>query len=82
MCLGIQSTMMSQQTTPVNIENKSVLAVTQKHIRWGSTKNPLEGLTISWTNATAATTDQIKWGYTTGYEIGTFSNTSITILRS
>ena len=52
------------------------VATQQKHIRWGSTKNPLEGLTISWTNATAATTDQIKWGYTTGYEIGTFSNTS------
>ena len=64
--------MMSQQTTPVNIENKSVLAVTQKHIRWGSTKNPLEGLTISWTNATTATSDQIKWGYTASYEKGTF----------
>ncbi len=43
----------------------------QKHIRWGTTKNPLEGLTISWTNSTSATTDQIKWGYTTAYEKGT-----------
>ena len=43
----------------------------QTSIRWGSTKNPLEGLTISWTNTTAATTDQIKWGYTTAYENGT-----------
>ncbi|MFC4817117.1 metallophosphoesterase [Flavobacterium sp. GCM10023249] len=46
-------------------------SVTQKHIRWGTTKNPLEGLTVSWTNSTAATTDQIKWGYTTSYEQGT-----------
>lgn len=50
-------------------------SVTQKHIRWGTTKNPLEGLTVSWTNSTAATTDQIKWGYTTTYEQGT-SNVS------
>ena len=46
------------------------VATTQKHIRWGTSKNPLEGLTISWTNSTAATTDQIKWGYTTAYEQG------------
>ena len=50
-------------------------STTQKHIRWGTTKNPLEGLTISWTNSTSATTDQIKWGYTTAYEKGT-SNVS------
>jgi hypothetical protein len=53
----------------------SAPSVTQKHIRWGTTKNPLEGLTISWTNSTSATTDQIKWGYTTNYEQGT-SNVS------
>jgi hypothetical protein len=52
------------------------VVVTQKHIRWGSTKNPLEGLTVSWTNSTAATTDQIRWGYTTGYEQGTSNVTS------
>lgn len=46
-------------------------STTQKHIRWGTTKNPLEGLTISWTNSTSATTDQIKWGYSTAYEQGT-----------
>ena len=51
-------------------------SVTQKHIRWGTTKNPLEGLTVSWTNSTAATTDQIKWGYTTTYEQGTSNVTS------
>lgn len=41
-----------------------------KHIRWGSSKNPLEGLTITWQNT--GTTDLIKWGYTTSYESGTF----------
>ncbi len=51
-------------------------STTQKHIRWGTTKNPLEGLTISWTNSTSATTDQIKWGYTTSYEQGTSNVTS------
>lgn len=43
---------------------------TQKHIRWGTTKNSLEGLTVSWTNSISATTDKIKWGYTTSYEQG------------
>ncbi|HKX86049.1 MAG TPA: metallophosphoesterase [Flavobacterium sp.] len=51
-------------------------SVTQKHIRWGTTKNPLEGLTVSWTNSTGATTDRIKWGYTTSYEQGTNNVTS------
>lgn len=50
--------------------------ITQKHIRWGTTKDPLEGLTIAWTNSTTATTDQIKWGYTTNYEQGTINVTS------
>lgn len=45
----------------------------QTSIRWGTTKNPLEGLTVAWTNTTAATTDQIKWGYTTSYEKGNFN---------
>lgn len=43
---------------------------TIKHIRWGSSKNPLEGLTVTWRNT--GTTSQIKWGYTTAYEQGTF----------
>ena len=51
-------------------------SLTQKHIRWGTTKNPLEGVTVSWTNSTAATTDQIKWGYTAAYEQGTSNITS------
>ena len=54
-CVGIQSINVNSQTS----------------IRWGTNKNPLDGLTISWTNTTAATTDKIKWGYTTAYEKGT-----------
>lgn len=46
------------------------IATNIKHIRWGTTNNPLEGLTITWTNTAAATTDQIRWGYTTAYEMG------------
>lgn len=49
---------------------QSTIVTSQTHIRWGTTKNPLDGLTITWTNTTAATIDQIKWGYTTSYEKG------------
>jgi hypothetical protein len=44
-----------------------------KHIRWGSYGDPLNGLTVTWRNIGSA--DQIKWGYTTNYEQGTFSAT-------
>lgn len=44
-----------------------------KHVRWGSSNNPLEGLTVTWRNA--GTADQIKWGYTNAYEQGTFPAT-------
>ena len=47
-----------------------------KHIRWGTTNNPLQGLTITWSNLTTASTDQIKWGYTTAYEMGTTNASS------
>ncbi len=40
-------------------------------IRWGSTGNPLTGLTVTWKNT--GTTDQIKWGLTNSYEKGTFT---------
>ncbi len=50
------------------------IVTTQKHIHWGSTKNPHEGLTITWRNTGLA--DQIKWGYTTAYEQGTFNGVS------
>jgi len=41
------------------------------HIRWGTSKNPLEGLTVTWQSA--GNTDLIKWGYTSSFEQGTFS---------
>jgi Calcineurin-like phosphoesterase/Secretion system C-terminal sorting domain len=41
-----------------------------KHICWGSSKNPLDGLTITWRNS--AVNDLIKWGYTPSYEQGSF----------
>ncbi len=41
-----------------------------KQIRWGSSGNPLNGLTITWSNTGAA--DSIRWGYTTAYEQGGF----------
>ncbi|MFI5148725.1 MAG: metallophosphoesterase [Bacteroidia bacterium] len=47
---------------------------TINQIRWGSTGDPLNGLTITWSNSGAK--DSIKWGYTTAYEKGKFSGTS------
>lgn len=43
----------------------------QDHFHWGSTGDPKNGLTITWQST--GTDDQIKWGYTTSYEQGTFS---------
>ncbi len=39
-------------------------------IRFGSTGNPLNGLTIAWTNP--GNSDSIKWGYTSDFENGKF----------
>ncbi len=47
-----------------------------KHIRWGSSGNPLNGLTITWSNA--GTLDSIRWGYTASYEKGGFAATKRT----
>jgi hypothetical protein len=41
-----------------------------KNIHWGSANNPLNGLTVTWFNTTAA--DSIKWGYTSNHEMGAF----------
>jgi hypothetical protein len=49
----------------------SYAAITQ--IRWGSTGDPLNGLTISWTNT--GTADSIQWGYTALFEKGKFVGT-------
>ena len=43
----------------------------QEHIHWGSTGDPQNGLTVTWQST--ETSNQIKWGYTTSYEQGTFS---------
>ncbi len=42
-----------------------------QHIRWGSSGNPLTGLTITWRNT--GTSDSIKWGYTNILETGKFA---------
>ncbi|MEW6469388.1 MAG: metallophosphoesterase [Bacteroidota bacterium] len=42
-----------------------------RHIRWGSSAGPLNGLTITWTNN--GTSDSIRWGYTPSYEMGAFA---------
>lgn len=41
-----------------------------KQIRWGSSGDPLNGLTITWSNTGSA--DSIRWGYTASYEKGGF----------
>ncbi len=43
----------------------------QEHIHWGSTGDSQNGLTVTWQSTETAA--QIKWGYTTSYEQGTFS---------
>ncbi len=49
---------------------------TISQIRWGSSGDPLTGLTITWSNN--GTGDSIKWGYTTSFEKGKFKSTSRT----
>jgi len=44
-----------------------------KQIRWGSSGDPLTGLTVTWSNNGAA--DSVKWGYTTSFEKGKFIGT-------
>src|SRR5581483_9771237 len=51
-------------------------SATISQIRWGTTKDPLNGLTVTWSNT--GTKDSIKWGYTTSYEKGKFVSTSRT----
>ncbi len=47
-----------------------------KQIRWGSSGDPLNGLTVTWSNNGAA--DSIKWGYTATFEKGKFLGTKRT----
>jgi len=53
---------------------KSQATISQ--IRWGSSGDPLTGLTVTWSNT--GTADSIKWGYTTSFEKGKFKSTSRT----
>src|ERR1700756_1534869 len=52
------------------------IKATISQIRWGSTSDPLNGLTITWSNTGAK--DSIAWGYTTAYEKGRFAGTKRT----
>ena len=49
---------------------------TINQIRWGSSGDPLNGLTVTWSNNGAA--DSVKWGYTTSFEKGSFAGTKRT----
>lgn len=62
-------TIYAQTGSTVSSVNKAGKSI--QHIRWGSSKNPLEGLTITWSSA--GTADKIKWGYTNAYEKGVFT---------
>ena len=42
-----------------------------QQIRWGSSGDPLNGLTITWRNT--GTHDSIRWGYTSSMDNGTFA---------
>jgi len=44
------------------------LLFSQDHIHWGSTGNPLSGLTLTWRSQSSD--DKLKWGYTTSFEQG------------
>jgi PKD repeat protein len=56
---------------PAYDKSKETKANSIMHIHWGTTNTPLDGLTVTWRNN--GTSDQIKWGYTTSFEMGTFS---------
>lgn len=70
---NVSQTAFRPEANPINTESGTVINQI-KHIRWGTSKNPLEGLTITWRST--GTDDMIKWGYTSAYEQGTFSGTA------
>jgi hypothetical protein len=53
----------------------SISAQQVKNFFWGSTGNPLNGLTVTWESS--GPTDSISWGYTQNYEQGTLSATQM-----
>ncbi len=56
--------------------SSTATAAACKHIRFGSSDSPLNGLTITWRNTGPA--DRIKWGYTNTYERGESAGTKRT----
>jgi len=46
---------------------------TISQIRWGTTTDPLNGLTLTWSST--GTADSVKWGYTSSYEKGSIKGT-------
>ncbi len=63
--MGFDLTLTVSTGTPVN---------EVANIRFGSTGNPLNGLTVTWQNTNGA--DKIKWGYTQSFEQGEFTASS------
>jgi hypothetical protein len=51
----------------------SLAHATISQIRWGTATDPLNGLTLTWSNK--GTADSMKWGYTSSYEKGSFKGT-------
>ncbi len=52
----------------VIFEASSEIPISVEHIRFGSSLNPLNGLTVTWKSE--GINDTIKWGYTNLYEMG------------
>ncbi|NQX40879.1 3',5'-cyclic AMP phosphodiesterase CpdA [Pedobacter steynii] len=67
-CFMLSSTYAQNAIIPGQTKNTDAFI---QHIRWGSSKNPLEGLTITWKSA--GENGRIRWGYTHAYEQGIFS---------
>jgi len=53
--------------------NISVAQTNISSIRFGSTGDPLNGLTVAWDNDNGGTTDSIAWGYTAELDSGRFA---------
>ncbi len=60
--------------TAVMIAAIAVAQAAVSQIRWGTTVDAFNGLTITWSNT--GSSDSIAWGYTTAFERGTFVGTS------
>lgn len=61
-------------TAEIHTRSANIVVNQIKHIRWGTAKNLLEELTITWRST--GNSDQIKWGYTAAFEMGIFNGAS------